>query len=174
MFPRTGCEVKEKDYLRCLINAEPIQEYTSLLQAVKNKKENILAEVEAGLKLLHWRDFEILVDLIFRELGWRRISILGKGMKKFDLVLDKPETKDLCGVQIKSKASKKDFQEWVKNFSDREFDEFKKLYFVVHSPDESLRKYTNDYENVEIIFADKLAEKVVEGKLVDWLMEKIK
>jgi hypothetical protein len=167
MYRATRCNVIEIDRLRRLINAKHSPEYNSISEA----KKELISGVEAGIKLLHPKDFEILVDLVFSQAGWRRVSVLGETMKFFDLVLEEPITNYRYGVQIKSAATSGDFKKYAERFTNGEFE---KLYFVVHSADdEKLSEDSKDYENVELIFADELAKMVVGGGLVDWLMEKI-
>jgi len=173
-YPATCCKVVGIDHLRRLINAEHSPEYKSISEA----KKELISRVGAGIKLLHWKDFEILVDLVFRQAGWRRASVLGGTMKDFDLVLEEPVTNERYGVQIKAKTSRKGFEDYAERFTNGEFGKFRRLYFVVHSTDDE--KLSGDhsdwdkgYENVELIFADKLAKMVVDGGLVDWLMGKI-
>ena len=167
MYRATHCKVIAIDHLRRLINAEHSPEYNSISEA----KKELRSRVGAGIKLLHPKDFEILVDLVFRQAGWRRVSVLGETMKFFDLVLEEPITNDRYGVQIKSAATSGDFKKYAERFTSGEF---KKLYFVVHSTDdEKLSEDSKDYKNVELIFVDDLAKMIVDGGLVDWLMEKI-
>lgn len=169
-FPATCCKVGEIDHLRRLINADHSPEYNSISEA---KKELIL-RVRAGIKLLHWKDFEILVDLVFSQAGWRRTSVLGETMKFFDLVLEEPITNDRYGVQIKSTTTSKEFKYYAKEFIDNFGGHFRTFYFVVHSTDdEKLSEDSKEYKNVELIFADELSKMIVDGGLVDWLMEKI-
>ena len=171
-FAGTLCSVNQKelklDYLKRLINGEPSREYLS----ISKTKENFIREIESGIKLLHWKDFEILVDLIFRESGWRRISVSGETMKFSDLELQDAITGDLYQVQIKSKASMNDFKKYAIEFDNSKF---RKLYFVVHSPEERLVKYKYESsKNIELILSTQLATMVVDLGLVSWLMEKIK
>ncbi len=174
MFRGTCCKVGKIDHLRRLINAEHSPEYNSISKAKKELKSRVVA----GIKLLHPKDFEILVDLVFSQAGWRRVSVLGETMKFFDLVLEEPITNDRYGVQIKAETSRKGFEDYAERFTKGEFGKFRRLYFVVHSTDD--KKSSGDhsdwdkgYKNVELIFADELAKMVVDGGLVDWLMEKI-
>ena len=167
-FAATLCSIKELEYLKRLINGEPSQEYCSILKT----KEKFIREIEGGIKLLHWKDFEILVDLIFRESGWRRISVSGETMKFSDLELQDAITGDFYQVQIKSKASLDDFKRYATEFDNSKF---RKLYFVVHSPEERLVKYRYESSNnIELILSTQLATMVVDLGLVSWLMEKIK
>jgi hypothetical protein len=53
---------------------------------------------------LDWRDFEIMVDLLFSRGGWRRQSALAEGEVDIDLPLDNPVTREAAWVQVKSTA----------------------------------------------------------------------
>ena len=83
-FRAAICRVKEVEQLQRLINGEPSDIYRDIASA----KEALISKVEKGLHLLHWKDFEILVDLIFRNAGLNRVSMVGEGMKYVDIVLE--------------------------------------------------------------------------------------
>lgn len=165
-FRGTICDVGAVDDLRRLLNNQPSKTY----QTISEAKENLEKEVGEGLRLLHWKDFETLVDLIFRNAGWRRISLVGETMKYVDMELEEPITGDLYQVQVKSDATQADFQEYAEQFSQGSF---RKLYFVVHSSQE---KWTDPpkYEHVELVLQEHLAKMVVELGLINWLLKKIK
>jgi hypothetical protein len=167
-FQGTICSVKEVDDLRRLLNDQP----SDVFQTISKAKEALRGEVEKGLKRLHWKDFETLVDLVFRSAGWRRTSIVGETMKYADLELEEPVTGDLYQVQVKSAATVDDFEEYAQNFSPGSF---RKLYFVVHSPTEKLANHQGVIlENVELILPGRLAQMVVDFGLTDWLLKKIR
>lgn len=163
----TICKVNEKDDLIRILNNVSSNEAIS----IKNATSELLKHIEKGLRLLHWKDFEILIDLIFRNSGWKRLSSLGENMKFSDLELEEPITKDLYQVQIKSKASLRDFKEYEKHFSDKNF---RKLYFIVHSPEINLLNYKNKSAQVEIVLPNRVAKLVIENGLTEWLTNKIK
>lgn len=167
-FAGTICRVHEIDDLRRLLNNQSSEAYKSISEAEKV----LVAEVEKGLKLLHWKDFETLTDLIFRNAGWRRISLVGETMKYVDMELEEPITGDLYQVQVKSTATVDDFDKYAKEFSQRSF---RKLYFVVHSPKGGLADYKPTMDkNVELILPERLAQMIVEFGLVDWVLNKIR
>jgi hypothetical protein len=167
-FQGAICKIKEVDDLRRLINDQP----SEVFQAISKAKETLVAEIEKGLRRLHWRDFETLADLLFRNAGWRRISLLGETMKYVDMELEEPVTGDLYQVQVKSAATVDDFKEYIQSFS---HGSFRKLYFVVHSPEEKLADYQAVAdENVELILPGRLAQMVVEFGLTDWLSKKVR
>ncbi|MCF8297096.1 MAG: hypothetical protein K9H48_16450 [Melioribacteraceae bacterium] len=164
----TICNVAEAETLKRLLNDES----SPTFQAIIKTKEELVSKVKEGLTSLHWKDFETLVDLVFRNAGWRRTSVIGEVMKYVDLELEDPITGDLYQVQIKSSATLEEFEKYIQNFSR---DNFRKFYFIVHSPDLKLSNYSvNTDENVELILPDKLAKMVVDFGLTDWLLKKIR
>ncbi|MHC4616925.1 MAG: hypothetical protein ACYTEQ_04135 [Planctomycetota bacterium] len=167
-FRGTICSVRAADDLRRLLNNQPSQAFQDVVTA----KKALIGGVEKGLKLLHWRDFETLVDLVFRSAGWRRISYVGKAMRYVDIELEEPITRELYQVQVKSTATPAEFVQYAQAFPQ---DSFRKLYFVVHTPQGnwSSRKSTA-YECVELILPERLARMIVESGLTDWVLQKIK
>jgi hypothetical protein len=131
----------------------------------------LIKSVENGIRKLHWKDFETFVDLVFRESGWRRLSMVGGTMKFTDLELEDPITRDKYQVQIKSQATWEDFERYATQFN-RQL--HRKLYFVVHSPDKKLATLNELPHDVELILPNQLSEMVVRLGLVDWLMSHIK
>jgi hypothetical protein len=166
-FRGTVCRVRQLDTLRRLVNAEPSFEYNEIAKY----EIALVKSVEEGIRKLHWKDFETFVDLVFRESGWRRLSMLGGTMKFTDLELEDPITGDKYQVQIKSQATLKDFESYAKDF-DRQH--HRKLYFVVHSPDKKLSTVQELPQDVELILPRRLSEMVVRLGLVDWLKAHIK
>ena len=166
-FRGTVCRVRAKTTLMRLINDEASPQYQNIAEARNHLSESVID----GIKRLHWKDFELLVDLIFRASGWRRLSMLGETMKFADLELEDPITHDKYQVQIKSRANLADFETYSNQFHGRGF---RKLYFVVHSPTEELAGMQPSPSNVELILGERLAAMTVELGLVDWLMQHIK
>jgi hypothetical protein len=76
----------------------------------------------------------------------------------------------LYQVQVKSRATKADFEEYAQNFSGAGF---RKLYFVVHSP---VGEWNAEQavESVELLLPKRIAKMVVEFGLTRWLMNRIK
>ncbi|MEE9614761.1 MAG: hypothetical protein V3W31_07395 [Thermodesulfobacteriota bacterium] len=92
-------------------------------------------------------------------------------MKFSDVELEEPITGEMYQVQVKSAASFRDFLEYAENFVGGKY---KKLFFVVHSPDKKLAEYAaQPNSSVEIILPKRLAEMVVDLGLLKWLMNKI-
>lgn len=165
-FRGTVCAVRALDGLRRLLNAEPSSPY----QAVTLARKALIQEVKVGLGELHWKDFETLVDLLFRQAGWRRLSVLGETMKYADLELEEPVTGDRYQVQIKSAADVPDFVRYRDQFAGPGF---RKLFFVVHSPTPGLARESSS-EAVELVLPPRLAAMVVDAGLVSWILAKIR
>lgn len=166
-FQGTICKVREKEDLHRLLNHEPSRAFKEIEAA----RENLITQIESGLRLLHWRDFETLIDLLFTNAGWRRLSVVGKTMKYVDMEYEEPITKELYQVQVKSAASLSDFKQYQEQFSPKGF---KKLYFVVHSPSKNLVDCKPDSKKVELVLPERLAQMTVNLGLTDWLSKKIR
>jgi len=163
----TVCSVKARDALERLLNGEASPAY----HAVEQARTALVGEAAAAIRELHWKDFETLVDLVFRNAGWRRRSMLGQTMKFADLELEEPITGELYQVQVKSRADANEFRAYADAFSGSGY---RRLYFVVHSPSENLSLLTDLSEDVALVLPDRLSEWVVDAGLVSWLLAKIR
>jgi hypothetical protein len=166
-FRGTACSVKDKEGLRRVLAAEDSEVYKGIAEA----RRRLAVEIAAAVQRLHWKDFEILVDLIFRQAGWRRRSVLGKTMKYVDLELVEPMTDDAYQVQIKSRADVSDFDEYVAGFSN---EGFRRLYFVVHSPTPALAKTRPQVDEIELVLPDRVADLVIDHGLVGWVLDRVR
>jgi len=126
--------------------------------------------VRIAIEQLHWKDYETLVDLVFRSAGWIRISILGQQVKGFDLELREPITQDKYVVQVKSQASLRDLEDTVAQFSP---DDYRRVFFVVHSPSKDLAAFTGTPDHVELVAPQRLAELAIDAGLSRWIEEKV-
>lgn len=165
-FGGTICSVHEFKYLVNKLNGtmpKEVEEAQASLSRLENKLEVIIRN-------LHWKDFETLIDLIFRQGGWQRVSLLGQTQKTLDLDLLSPITEDRYGVQIKSKARLVDFENYQKQFEDMQG--YSKFYFVVHSPSSNLKKITG-HNDFELILPHKVARLAVKYGLTEWIIAKV-
>lgn len=166
-FRGTICKVRDIDELRRLINRQHSSEYVAILHS----KDDLCRHIESGIRKLHWKDFETLIDLLFRGTGWRRLSVLGETMKFSDIDLEEPITGDMYQVQVKSRATLREFQEYSNDFAGGKY---RKLFFVVHSPDQKLADLNQtDTGRVEVFMPKRIAQMVVDLGMVTWLMNKI-
>jgi len=73
-------------------------------------------------------------------------------------------------VQVKSAATVHDLREYTEAFAGGKY---RKLFFVVHSPDPRLEKIPqSDDGAVQVILPRRLAEMVVDLGLLSWLLNK--
>lgn len=165
-YRATVCSIKERDVLERLINASPSPERVS----IETAHSQLVTSVIPAVRQLHWKDFETLVDLIFRAAGWKRVSVIGETVKDVDLELEEPFTQERYQVQIKASASKSDFLEAAEGFSPTNFRSF---YFIVHSPSRDLAAHIPSDPNIKLVFVEQLAEMTIRAGLVDWLMAKV-
>ena len=69
----TSCTVDVRDYVIRRINGQKMPEVERALAAVQEMKTCLLGL----MRLLTFRDFETLVDLVFSTSGWRRVGVVG-------------------------------------------------------------------------------------------------
>lgn len=167
---KIGDRLRELDYLKNLINGIESEEYTKLFEAKENLKKSLIP----AIKNLTPKDFEIFTDLIFRNLGWRRTSVVGEIMKFFDLILEEPLNNKLHGVQIKSQSTFREYKSYRDDFTENYSDTFETLIFVVHSCDSILDMYKEDDSKIKLLKIDDLTGLAIDAGLIRWLLEKTK
>lgn len=173
-FRGTICRIK--DYRHQLIENIIEGKTSPELIALKEAKEELVQRIKPLILQLHWRDFEILIDLIFRQSGLFRSGELGGSLKTIDFQVSNPITADFSAVQVKSMASKADFESDLDQMD--EFEKIKTFFYIVHQPKSDLKGMELRFKpgdkpfTVEFWFEDQIAEKVVRLGLVDWIMEK--
>ena len=167
-FRGTICQVKEFRYLLRRINAD---EHPDVL-AAKHALQSLHASLESVIATLTWKDFELLVDLIFRQAGWRRVGAIGATTKAIDLDLLSPLSSERYGVQIKSQATRKVYESYR---DDRlaNMQGFARCYFVVHSPAPDLQVVsTGDNDDVRLLLPGDIAQLTAKYGLSDWVIDK--
>lgn len=165
-FRGTICTVSEKEYLLAKINCEQSRELVEVEEAKQNLKQKLVKLVEH----LTWKDFELLIDLVFRQSGWRRMRQLAKGMKTIDIELAAAVTGEKAVVQIKHKANLADFQKYLRE--SKNFDGVAHNYFIVSQPSEDLKSFKNETD-VKIFFGPEIADLVLEAGLTDWIITRL-
>lgn len=166
-FQGTICQFKEKevDIINRIINNLSNPDVAQ----IQIYKHEICKLTTKLLKDLHWKDCEILTDLIFIQSGWRRVSMQGGNMEFTDMEYFDPINNEKYAVQIKSGANKSDFLEYEKKFKDRGF---RKLFFVVFNPDDSFAGFKTDRNDVELLFGEKLSTMIFDLGLLEWVLKK--
>ncbi len=165
-FRATVCRVHYAELLRRTLNGIP----SPLATAIRDHSETLAQHLTKAIKELHWKDFETLVDLVFRAAGWIRVSVLGQHAKAYDLELQEPIIGDRYVVQVKSRAALADLHATIASFSP---EDFRRVFFVVHSPDDDLVGATDIPDHVEIVSPQRLGELAMDAGLVGWLEDKV-
>lgn len=162
-FRGTICKVTLPAYLLNKINGTPLKEALATETTLNTLKGNI----ETLIKGLWWKDFELLVDLIFSKSGWQRISVLGATEKEIDLDVFSPVTQKRAFIQVKSSTTAKQIQEYYDSFL--QYSQYDEMYFIFHSFQGSL---TSPASSLHLINISKLADLVIQTGLIDWLIKK--
>lgn len=165
-FRATVCRVIYEDLLRRTLSGTR----SALATEIRDHREALAQDLTRVVRELHWKDFETLVDLIFRAAGWQRVSVLGQQAKGFDLELREPIIGARYVVQVKSRAGLADLRATIADFSDKDF---RRIFFIVHSPDDDLVGATDVPEHVVIVPPSRLGELALDAGLVGWLEDKV-
>ena len=164
-FLGTICEYgkDDTDYIIRKINGKRTK--------VNNNANDCFQKLEKALipliQSLTWSDFELLIDLVLRHVGWERVSKVGGTQKMLDIDLVDPLTGDRAWVQVKSKATKKSFEEYKDELPDNG-----KLFFFAHSPTKDLIKYKKETPNTNanLLFAEEIAKLAMSAGLANWII----
>lgn len=164
-FRGTICSVPEEKYALAKINCEQMKEVVEVEQAMFNLKNKLTFLIQN----LQWKDFETLVDLIFRQAGWQRVGDTGKTQKTLDLELFAPVTGERAIVQIKAQSDLQQFLSYQEQFAT--MDDYDKFFYVVHTAKNNLTTYENETET-KLYLVDKVAELTISAGLVEWVIKK--
>ncbi len=162
-FRMTICAVEQFDYLIRKINDEDLPQ----IAAAQRVKASLLESTVDLMKLLTWQDFELLVELVFSQSGWRRISASGGTQKTIDIELVLPTTGETAFVQVKSQTNQAQFDNYIERFDERGDG---RMFYVYHTAKSELR---GEDERVSIVGPNRLAELVLETGLFNWLLKKV-
>lgn len=161
-FRGTICAVESSDYLKRKINDVLSREAES---AEKAERE-LIKYTQTLIERLTWKDFEVLVDLIFANSGWRRIGAVGGTQADIDIDLLLPITRERAFVQIKSKAKINDYERYRKYL--KESDIYQRMFFVWHTGNIARK----DERNTTLIGPERIARLAIDAGLSSWLREK--
>lgn len=164
-FRGTVCRVHEHDLLARVLSGER----SELAESISSHRRALAGVMEQAIRALHWKDFETLVDLVFRDTGWERVSVLGQQARGYDLELREAVTGDRYVVQVKSQARRADLAATAAQFSPANY---RRVFFVVHSPAADLAGATDLPEYIQLLAPTQLAELALASGLVQWLEDK--
>ena len=165
-FRGTICTVEEEKYLLRKINAEKSKKVLETEDAYKSLQHNLCNLIQQ----LAWQDFEVLVDLIFTQAGWQRVSSVGKTAKTLDLDLKAPVTGEKCLVQVKSSTDNNELDKYLKDFSS--MDQYHKFYYVYHTFKGTPPTETSN-SKVRLLSVNEIAELAIDSGLSKWIIAKV-
>ena len=166
-YRATICSVSQLDVLLRTINGDE----SPAANGLREQQRVLVESVAQAIQALHWKDFETLVDLIFRASGWRRTSVLGQHAKGLDLELIEPIMKDRYVVQVKSRAGLPELQETMSQFRESVH---RTIFFIVHTPDESLLRFRQrQNKRLRLLLAEDLAKMTIDAGLLSWIEDKV-
>jgi hypothetical protein len=91
-------------------------------------------------------------------------------MKFADIEFEDTINREYYQVQVKSRSTLDEFLEYAGQFNR---DEFRKLFYVVHTPDDALAAYEVPADSgVVLVPPRQLSAMVVDAGLVGWVLEK--
>ncbi len=162
-YQGTICDVDAVNYLIAKINDEDLP----VVAQAKAARATSLAAIESLITHLTWRDFEILVDLIFAQSGWRRIGEAGGAQKTVDIELELPSTGEHAFVQVKSATGQSQLNDYIERM-----DEVPgaRMFYAYHTASEPL---TVDDARVTLVGPEHLSELALDAGLFNWLIQKV-
>lgn len=162
-YRRSICAVRHAPYALRRINGEE----EAGVALLRSHRQALIDSAAVVIRDLHWRDFELLVDLVFTNAGWRRISEVGGTMKDIDLLLEQPVTGERISVQVKSNLDQAAANKCIAAFdAGAEADRF---FLVFHTGRVALAPDKKD-RPVHFWDCSALAQQVVDAGLTEWLM----
>lgn len=165
-YQGTICNINEREYVLNKLKGKEKQEIKEVKIALTNLKTKLAKLIEH----LQWQDFEILVDLIFRQMGWQRVSVLGKDLKTLDLELLSPVTGERAVVQIKTGADLNSFKNYQERF--KSMPNYDKFFFIVSSPKKDLINFKNEEEKIKLYLTEEVANLTLSAGLTNWVIQK--
>jgi hypothetical protein len=163
-FRQTICTIERQDYLLRRIRGEE-EPLLAKAREVRSELEQVALEM---ISALDWRDFEVMIDLLFANGGWRRQSAVGTGEVDVDLLLENPISREAAWVQVKSRCNQAVLDDYLERF--RRDGSAQHFFLVCHSPAAKLRAPPDP--RVHIWAGPKLARAALSAGLLDWLIER--
>lgn len=160
----TSCDVDVADYVVRRVNG---QKTPQAERAIAASREVASAALDL-IRLLTPQDFELLVDLVFSTSGWRRVGVVGRTQETLDLDLILPSTGERAFVQVKSRTTQSQLDDYVERLDERGGN-YSRMFFVYHSGEAKLRE---GERRVSLIGPERLPDMIVDAGLVKWLIEK--
>jgi hypothetical protein len=167
-FQGTICSVGAQSYVLDKINATLPPAVSAAQAALDSLQDTLIPLIQS----LSAKDFEIFVDLIFRQAGWQRSGDVGGIERDIDLDLLSPVTGERIAIQLKSRAALEGYEDYRRRFADMRG--YTRFYFVTHSPSRDLEQTTIAEEDSSFIYwgPQQIAQLAARNGLAGWLIDK--
>lgn len=163
-FRGTICRVEAEDYLLRKLG----DEVTPQVQAAVEAETRMVAAISGLMGLLTWQDFELLVDLVFSSSGWKRTGATGGVQRTVDIELVLPSTQERAFVQVKSRATPEQLNDYVERMAQMEGVD--RMFFVWHTGGVGAAPARG---RITLIGPAQLAQMVLDAGLATWLRQKV-
>lgn len=159
----------QEDELSMLINRLNGSEDPEVIQFRKARAQlkNDLADI---LRRLDWRDLEQLIDLIFAQSGWRRITAVGDQERDIDLIVEEPIFGDKAWVQVKAQSNPGILRDYLARF---EADGTCQRFIFACAVMKGASDGVDLGPSHEVWAGPELATKVMDAGLIDWVFQRI-
>jgi hypothetical protein len=163
-YRQSICRVRAAAYVIRRIRGED----EPVIREARSAYDALVETIGALIQLLHWQDFELLVELIFARSGWQRLGRIGETQPDLDLDLVEPATGQRAFVQIKSTAGQNVLDEYVRRW--RATDGYDQFFFVCHGPTAKLRAPAKP--GLHVWAGVDVARRVVDAGMTAWVIER--
>ena len=114
-------------------------------------------------------DFELLVELVFTNTGWKRVGAAGGQEKDIDLELVSPMTNERCAVQVKSETNQSQLLSYIAKISPWGLE---RLFYVYHTCKGTLTIPPESKNVVTLVDDRHLAKRIIRAGLTEWLIDR--
>lgn len=161
-FQGTVCRPGGEEAILRIIRDEDDPAVAAAAEARQAYERAVMTLIER----LHYKDFEVLVDLVLSRTGWARLAKLGGATEGVDVEVENATSGEVAFVQVKSAASQRVLDDYVARFNERR-ERYSRMVFAVHSPGGALVAPSD--LPVQIWDGPKVAQLVVTLGLGDWV-----
>ncbi|GAB3091357.1 restriction endonuclease [Lysobacter terrae] len=169
-YRATVCRVEGSDRLIDRINGANPSDVALVVDAQAKLIEGLVPLIQR----LNPATFEVLVEMMFSRAGWRRIGYIGKAQADKDVDLEMPLTRERAVVQVKAETRQADLDDYIER--KKRMPGYDRLFFVYHTSKSPLTVPDQDEtetDDVTVMGAPDVAQRVVEAGLVDWVLTQV-
>jgi hypothetical protein len=164
-YRATVCEPKAwQDILRIIKNKEDPD-----VEAAAKARASYEKTIASLVSRLRPKDFEMLIDLILSNSGWKRLAKLGGTTEGIDIEVENPALDEIAFVQVKSTADQDVLDDYISRFRQRD-GRYSRMIFAVHSP---RHLKLSDDPRIQVWAGEKIANLVVRLGLGDWVAKRL-